>query len=54
MRACATQIKPIDWHAVLRSTINRPREEELVERQFTMVPVTACDMELAFDIGRRQ
>ena len=54
MSAGAAQVEPVQRHGVLRSTADGPDEQELVEREFAVVPVPACDMELFLDVGRGQ
>jgi hypothetical protein len=53
MSTSAAQKQTIERRTILGCAAHRSREQKLVERQFAVMPVTARDVELTFDIGGR-
>src|ERR1700733_9510720 len=52
--AGTAQVQPAQWRAILRGTRHRSHDEELVERQLSVMPVSAADAKLPLDVRRGQ
>ena len=52
VRSRTAQKHTVDGQLVLRRTVHRTHEQELIQRQFGVVPVAAGHMELALEISR--
>ena len=54
MRTCAADIQPFKRGTRLLASRNRAREQELVEREFTVMPVPTLHAEFTLEVDGRQ
>ena len=54
VRRRPTQVKPVNRHSVLRSTMHRSHHHRLVHSHLAVMPVTAFTPELALNVDGRQ
>ena len=53
MRARAAEVKSLERRSILRPANQRPESEELIERLFAVVNVSAAETVCLFEIARR-
>src|SRR5574338_1144544 len=53
MRARATQVKSLEWRAILRPANQWPKSKNLIQSLFAVISVSAAETILLFEIERR-